>query len=76
MHVVVWSPELNYRALSALIKRATAMGLELYPVHPYYKKRPARPGLLIGFAGLSSAQLKTAIELLVDCFKAVLAERP
>jgi GntR family transcriptional regulator / MocR family aminotransferase len=76
MHVVVWLPELSYRNLSALIKRATTVGLGLYPVHPYYKKRPARPGLLIGFAGLSSAQLGTAIELLVDGFKSVLAERP
>ena len=76
MHVVVWLPQLSYRGLSALIKCATSRGLGLYPVHPYYKKRPAHPGLLLGFAGLSSAQLKTAIELFADCFNSVLAERP
>ena len=74
MHLVVWLPEFSFRALNELIKLAATRSLGLYPVHPYYLTRPARPGLLIGFAGHSSAQLKTAIELLVDCFKSVLAE--
>ena len=36
-------------------------------VEIFERNRPARPGLLIGYAGLSVTQLKTAVELFARC---------
>ncbi|HEY2463872.1 MAG TPA: PLP-dependent aminotransferase family protein [Steroidobacteraceae bacterium] len=70
MHFVIWFRHLGFDALDAFIGRARALGLGLYPIHPYYRERPARPGLLIGYAGLSVGQLKTAVELFARCLEA------
>jgi GntR family transcriptional regulator / MocR family aminotransferase len=70
MHFVMWFRRLGFEALDAFIGRARASGLGLYPIHPYYRERPARPGLLIGYAGLSVGQLKTAVELFARCLEA------
>jgi GntR family transcriptional regulator / MocR family aminotransferase len=69
MHVVVWFRHLDFDELDAFIERAKSMGLGLYPIHPYYRNRPARPGLLIGYAGLSVGQLKTAVDLFARCLE-------
>jgi GntR family transcriptional regulator/MocR family aminotransferase len=67
MHFVVWFSDLTFEALPAFLSRAATVGLGLYPVHPYYRKKPARPGVLIGYAGLSIGQLRTAVELFAQC---------
>ena len=69
MHFVVWFRHLGFDRLDAFIERARVLGLGLYPIHPYYRERPARPGLLIGYAGLSVGQLKTAVELFARCLE-------
>ena len=69
MHFVVWFSELKFEQLASFLNRAAAVGLGLHPVHPYYRRKPARPGLLIGYAGLSSGQLRTAVELFAQCLK-------
>jgi len=71
MHFVIWFRHLGYAGLSAFIERAKSVGLGLYPIHPYYRVLPARPGLLIGYAGCSVGQLKTAVELLAQCLDGV-----
>ena len=73
MHFVVWFRHLRFDELDAFMERARVLGLGLYPIHPYYRERPARPGLLIGYATLSVGQLKTAVELFVRCLQ---SERP
>jgi GntR family transcriptional regulator / MocR family aminotransferase len=69
MHLVAWFPQMNYQQLDRLIENAAALGLGVYPVHHYYKIKPAKPGLLIGYAGLPSATLRTAAQLLVRCIQ-------
>ncbi|HEY6620027.1 MAG TPA: PLP-dependent aminotransferase family protein [Steroidobacteraceae bacterium] len=69
MHFVVWFRHLRFDELDAFIERAESLGLGLYPIHPYYRIRPARPGLLIGYAGLSVGQLKTAVDLFARCLE-------
>jgi GntR family transcriptional regulator / MocR family aminotransferase len=69
MHLVIWFRHLTFDAFDAFIARAKALGLGLHPIHPYYRNRPARPGLLIGYAGLTAAQLKVAVELFARCFE-------
>jgi GntR family transcriptional regulator/MocR family aminotransferase len=67
MHFVIWFRDLGFDELNPFIERAKSVGLGLYPIHPYYRTLPARPGLLIGYAGLSVGQLKTAAELFARC---------
>jgi GntR family transcriptional regulator/MocR family aminotransferase len=70
MHFLVWLRSLSFDRLGAFIDRAKSLGLGLHPVHPYYRTRPSQPGLLVGYAGLSVGQLKTAAELFARCLDA------
>ena len=67
MHFVIWFRQMRFDRLTAFIDRAKSLGLGLHPIHPYYQTPPARPGLLVGYAGLSVGQLKTAVELFARC---------
>jgi GntR family transcriptional regulator/MocR family aminotransferase len=67
MHLVVWFKRLSYRALDRLVEHAREQGLGIYPIHPFYQTRPPRPGLILGFAALSPAQLHTATVVLAGC---------
>jgi GntR family transcriptional regulator/MocR family aminotransferase len=71
MHLIARFPQMTYTQLDVLIDKAASLGLGVYPVHHYYRRKPATPGLLIGYAGLSSAPLRTAAHLLVRCIKSV-----
>jgi GntR family transcriptional regulator/MocR family aminotransferase len=67
MHLVVWFRRLSFAALDQLLALAALQGLSLCPIHPYYQELPPRPGLLIGFGGMSRAEFKLTTELLVSC---------
>jgi GntR family transcriptional regulator/MocR family aminotransferase len=67
MHIVVWLPRFNYRQLDTLIGLGATRGLGLHPIHHYYRRRPAFPGLLVGFASLSAQKLVEAAELFGLC---------
>lgn len=66
-HIVVWLPRVDYPQLTRLVELGVARGLGLYPIHPYYRKLPERPGLMLGYAGLSAEALERAAELLAEC---------
>jgi GntR family transcriptional regulator/MocR family aminotransferase len=68
-HFLIWFRHLGFGQLDPFIERAKSVGLGLHPVHPYYRTRPSRPGLLISYAGLSVVQLRTAAELFGRCLK-------
>ena len=36
-------------------------------MRPYYRVPPPRPGLLLGYAGLGTGQLRAAVEILGRC---------
>jgi GntR family transcriptional regulator / MocR family aminotransferase len=69
MHFAIWFKHMAFDRLDPFIARAQARGLGLHPIHPYYRIRPPRPGLLIGYAGHSVSQLKTAVEIFVRCLQ-------
>jgi GntR family transcriptional regulator/MocR family aminotransferase len=69
MHLVGWLRRLSFEQCDALVRRAAALGLRLHPIHPYYRVRPPRPGLLLGYAGLMSSQLRAAVDILRRCFE-------
>lgn len=75
MHLVVWLRKLAVSRLAELIENARSLGLGLHPVNPYYQTRLTRPGLLIGYAGLSVGQLRSAIEIFGRCLMHMASEQ-
>ena len=71
VHIVVWLRTLSYPQLERLIDKALTRGLGLYPMHPHYRSPPPRPGLLLGYAGLSAEALCRAAEIFGECLEAV-----
>lgn len=71
MHVVVWLPDFSYPDLDRLIKTALTRSLGLHPIHHYYRTRPAHPGLLVGFAGVSVAQIDRATALFGELLREI-----
>ena len=66
-HIVVWLQSVEHAQVARLIEIGVTRGLGLYPMHPYYRNPPDRPGLMLGYAGLSADALARAAELLGDC---------
>jgi GntR family transcriptional regulator / MocR family aminotransferase len=66
-HVVVWLRNVEYSQVTRLVEIGIGRGLGLYPIHPYYRNPPERPGLMLGYAGLSAEALTRAGELLGEC---------
>lgn len=66
-HLVAWLATVEYSQLARLIELGSARSLGLYPIHPYYRRPPQRPGLMLGYAGLSAEALERAGALLGEC---------
>jgi GntR family transcriptional regulator/MocR family aminotransferase len=69
MHVVAWLPGWSTRRFDAFIERCAERGLGLHPIQPHFVRPPRWPGLLLGFAGLSVTQLRSATRILGECLK-------
>jgi GntR family transcriptional regulator/MocR family aminotransferase len=72
MHMVAWLPHFTYRQLDALLLATRRRSLGVRPIHPYYANKPATPGLLLGVASLSPAQLRVCARLLGEALTEVL----
>ncbi|HEV2442997.1 MAG TPA: PLP-dependent aminotransferase family protein [Steroidobacteraceae bacterium] len=73
-HIVLWLRRVDYSQVTRLIELGVARGLGLYPIHPYYRNPPERPGLMMGYAGLSAEALERAAGLLAECLGELEAE--
>ncbi|MGH8078823.1 MAG: PLP-dependent aminotransferase family protein, partial [Lysobacter sp.] len=69
MHLVVWLRGRDAAQGEALIAHAALQGLGLYSIAPYYLQPPDRAGLLMGFGGLSVAEIEAATELFGRCLR-------
>ena len=75
MHVLAWLPEYDHAQLDELIRHAHERGLGLYPVAPCYHRKPAVPGLILGYCGLPEAELREAMRLFGSCLDTIDARR-
>ena len=50
-------------ALDAILAHGESIGLGLHTIRPHYLRRPPRAGLLMGYCGLSTAQIREAMPL-------------
>lgn len=69
MHLVVWLRDLDQAQCDALVARARASGLGLQSIAVHYLGPPPRPGLLLGYAGISAAELPAAMRLFGQCLE-------
>lgn len=71
MHVTAWLRGYTHERSEALIEHARHYGLGIYPIAPHYLKPPARPGLVLGYAGLPVEDIEEAMRLLGRCLDEV-----
>jgi GntR family transcriptional regulator/MocR family aminotransferase len=69
MHVTAWLCSGNHADCERLAAHARERGLGLYSVAPYSLRAAARPGLLLGYAGLPPADIEAALRLLGRCLR-------
>lgn len=77
LHIVLWLPELAATQEPALVAQAQALGVAVYPVAPLFAgPPPARQpaGLVLGYAGLTLAQIETGVARLAQALAAVQAQ--
>ena len=67
MHLTVWLPGRTIVEGEALIERARGRGLSLYPITPFYLDPPDRAGLLMGYCGMSVAEIGQAMAIFANC---------
>jgi GntR family transcriptional regulator/MocR family aminotransferase len=67
MHVVGWLRGYDRARMNALVHLAHDRGLGLYPMTPHYLNPPDREGLIFGYCGLSTTELREATQLFGAC---------
>jgi GntR family transcriptional regulator/MocR family aminotransferase len=67
MHLTAWLTRANHGDCERLVAHARTRGLGLYTVAPYCIRTPARPGLVLGYAGLPPADIEAAMRLFGKC---------
>jgi GntR family transcriptional regulator/MocR family aminotransferase len=61
-HVVMW-PSARISE-DALVATAASRGVGLYPISPYYLKRPTRTGVLLGYSRVTESQILEGVRRL------------
>ncbi len=76
LHVVLWPRNLPVAQLDGVLRAALARGLGIYPVTPYYTRRPRRAGLMLGYACLTEQEIREGVAILADVLRAATTGRP
>ena len=61
VHLVVWLDDVAPGDLDALVARAAERGVGIYPVSRYYTHPPDRAGLVLGYASMSTDEIRQGI---------------
>ncbi len=67
MHLVVWLRGRTAADRPRFLEHARQLGLGLHSIHLHYLNPPDRLGLLMGYCGLSVAQIREALPLFRHC---------
>jgi GntR family transcriptional regulator/MocR family aminotransferase len=80
MHIVLRLPARSHNGAAAsaietaIVRRAAALGLGVYPLSPCCIVPPSDPALLLGYAALSPARIREGVRRLAHAVKETLAE--
>jgi GntR family transcriptional regulator/MocR family aminotransferase len=69
IHVAMRLPDMTASALPALIERAAAGGVGVYPAAPYYLRPPRRAELVLGYACLEERAIRAGIRGLAEALE-------
>ncbi len=75
LHVVAWLRGVSHRHGRALVERAAAHGVGVYPVTPYYDTPPPQLGLLLGYGALPVRSITTGVARLAEAVHALAPSR-
>lgn len=73
IHILLRLKQVPIVDIDALIQQAAENGVGVYSAAPYYLKPPPYVELLLGYASLTPAQIKTGIRKLADVVRALSA---
>lgn len=74
MHLVVWQLASSRLKLTTLIRIAAGSGIGLHPLARHSMAPDPPPALLLGYAGVSAAEISLACRLLAPCIERALRE--
>ena len=72
MHLVVWLPGHGDADVAALVAHAQRARLGLYSIAPLYLRPQNRAGLVMGYGGMSVAEIEQALAVFARCLDEVL----
>jgi GntR family transcriptional regulator/MocR family aminotransferase len=74
LHVVIYLRGVRAAAVPALIARAAEAGIGIYPLAPYYVRRPPPAGgLILGYAALSERDIRAGVRVFAEVVSGSLA---
>ena len=73
MHIAIWLRGKTAAEGDAFIAHAHSHGLGLHPIAPSYLSAPDRAGLLMGFAAMSTSEIRQGMEVFARCLDAAYA---
>lgn len=76
MHLVAWQAASSRLHLPTLMRIAAGSGIGLHPLGPHAWAHEVAPALLLGYAGLSAAEITLACRLLAPCLERATREGP
>lgn len=65
-HLVVWPK--HRAAEQTLVRNAAARGVGIYGMSPYYLKRPARTGIMLGYSRMTEREIQEGVRRLSEVF--------
>src|SRR5690606_7065364 len=74
LHVVLWPRGLDMAQLDTVVSAALDRGVGVYPVTPYYIRKPERPGLMLGYACLTAMEIRDGVAILADVIRSVASQ--
>jgi GntR family transcriptional regulator/MocR family aminotransferase len=79
LHIIVWLNLVPRAGEGALVARAQAVGLGLYPITPFYASgqaaaRPDTTGLVMGYASLDERAIERGVQTLRKVLEAFAVE--
>ncbi|MGH8516332.1 MAG: PLP-dependent aminotransferase family protein [Panacagrimonas sp.] len=69
IHVMMWINDRPASDVPALVAKAAAIGVGIYPISPYFIHAPKRAGFLLGYASMDEAAIAQGIALLAPTLK-------
>jgi GntR family transcriptional regulator / MocR family aminotransferase len=67
IHVLLWLRDVPSGEMPALVDRAAAAGVGAYPLTPFYITPPRRGGLVLAYAAMTGADIRSGIGRLAAC---------